>query len=370
MVIYQITKFADCDKYEFTVCGCLQSGHYEHVFKENGIDVESTAITRRSIVLFPLFVYDVLRTLFKLLRIIKSREIDIIHTHLTDSSIYGVIAGKILGKPVIVTIHNNIIMPYKRWAPIRNWLRKKATKAMFSQAAVVIGVGDDIGKSMREQGLLSERTPIAIILNGVDYDKFAQPRNVEQIRESLELPSGSKVISCVSRLEISKGQTYLIQATARLKEKFPLLRVLLVGDGSLLQELQEQAKQAGVLEQVRFLGRRSDVPEILAASDIFVLPSIHEGVPLVVLEAMASQKPVVATNIPGTRELIADGDDGFLVTAKDDVSLAERIDELLSNPDFANSMGKTAQAKVERQFTAKMMVKKVETVYQNVMEIQ
>jgi len=100
--------------------------------------------------------------------------------------------------------------------------------------------------------------------------------------------------------------------------------VLVVGDGSLLDDLREEAKHAGVKEQIHFLERRSDVPDILSASDIFVLPSLHEGIPLVVLEAMASEKPVVATNIPGTRELITDGEDGFLVAAKDEVGLAYR----------------------------------------------
>ncbi len=368
MIVYQMARLADRDKYEYTACGCLESGYYEELLKENGFAVESVAIKRRSVLLFPLFIYDVLHTIFRLSRIIKKRNIDIIHTHLPDSNIFGAIVGRLLGIPVVITIHNNIIMPCDRTAPLRNWLRKKVIKTTFSQVEALIGVGADIGQSMIDQGHVKEDTPILTILNGVDYDKFAKKRNVKKIRENLDLPLNSKVLSCVSRLENAKGHTYLIEATARLKKKFPLLRVLVVGDGSLLNDLVEQAKQAGVTEQIRFLGRRSDVPDIVAASDIFVLPSLHEGVPLVVLEAMSARKPVVATNIHGTREVVVDGEDGFLVPARDPVSLAKRIDELLYNPDLGDSMGEAARAKVKKRFTAKMMVRNVEYVYQSILE--
>lgn len=368
MVIYQIAKFADRDKFDLTICGCIKSGHYEDAFKEIGVYAEAISNNRRSIYLFPLFVYDIMRTLLRILRIIKDRKIDLIHTHLPDSSTYGVVAGKLSGKPVVVSIHNNIIIPIKRRAPFRNWLRKIVINAVYRRADMIVCCGEDVAKSMKEKGHVGENVPVKVIMNGIDYEKFAQPRDVEKIREKLGLPLESKVISCVSRLEVSKGHTYLIQAAARLKNKHPLLRVLVVGDGSLINELQEQANKEGVAEHICFLGRRSDVPDILAASDIFVLPSLHEGVPLVVLEAMAAQKPVVATNIPGTRELITDGGDGFLVQAQDEAGLADKLDELLSNPETGRSMGEKARAKVKKQFTAKMMVEKFEAAYQNVLE--
>jgi glycosyltransferase involved in cell wall biosynthesis len=368
MIVYQIVKYANREQYDFTICGCMKSGHYEDSLKKDGIDVESISINRRSIYLFPLFLYDVLRTLFRILSIIKSRKIDLIHTHLPDSSTYGVVAGRITGKPVVVSIHSNIIIPFKRSAPFRNWLRKRVINFIYKRADTVICCGEDVANSMIKQGHLSKTMPIEVIVNGIDNEKFARKRDLENIREGLNLPAESRVISCISRIEAPKGHTYLIGAAARLKDKYPLLRVLIVGDGTYLEELKAEVKEAGVEEQVRFLGRRSDIPDILAVSEMFVFPSLYEGLPMVVLEAMAAKRPVVATNIPGTRELVTGGEDGYLVPVKDEVSLAEKIDKLLSDPDLARSMGEHAGKKVEESFTVKMMVEKVGLVYQKILE--
>jgi glycosyltransferase involved in cell wall biosynthesis len=363
-----MAKFTDREKYKFTICGCMKSGHYENALKEDGFDVESILINRRSIYLFPLFLYDVLRTLFRIVRIIKNRKIDLIHTHLPDSSTYGVVAGRLTGKPVVASIHSSIIIPFKRSAPFRNWLRRIVINSVYKRADTVVCCGKDVADSMVEQEHLSKKTRTEVIVNGVDNEKFACPKDIKRIREGLSLPEQSRVIGCISRLEAPKGHIYLIRAAARIKEKYPLLRVLIVGDGPYLEELKKESKKAGVEEHVRFLGRRSDIPDILAVSEVFAFPSLYEGLPMVVLEAMATKRPVVASNIPGTTELISDGEDGYLVPVKDEISLAEKIDKLLSDPDLANSMGEHAGSKVQERFTVKKMVENVQALYQSILE--
>lgn len=367
-IVYQLAVNADRRLYSHLVCSWRDSGPYIGFLKEKGIEARTLMIRRRSIILLPFFVFDIMRMLYGLLNLAKSRKVDIIHGHLPDSSMLAVLMGVILKKPSVITIHSSNIMPFNRQAPFRNRLRTSVIRFAFRKANVLIAVGDDVRKGQKK--LLGNDIPITTIFNSIDYEKFAKQRNGGEIRKKMSIPQESLVITCVGRLVVMKGHSYLLKAVAQLKKKFPSICLLLVGDGPLLPDLREEIERMGLDGVVRLLGRRSDIPEILAASDLFVLPSFHEGIPLVVLEAMASQKPVVATNVQGTREIVSNGVDGFLVEPKNHIPLAERIDKLLSNPDLSSKMGQKGREKVERYFRLGKMVEKVEDIYKKLLETE
>lgn len=367
-IVYQLAVAANRSRFYPIVCSWRESGPYYSLLANKGITVETLMSRRRSIFLFPLFIFDILLVIFRLYSLTARHKVDIIHAHLVESSILGVLIGKLLRIPVIVSVHNTYILPLERLSPFRNWLRLAFIKTAFRLADILIAVGKDVKKSL--ETLIGKEKSVLTIINGVDYEEFAKHKDTVDIRKKLEIPKKNNVITFVGRLAPEKGLIYLIRAASQLIKTFPYLQVLMVGEGPLLQDLTKEVEKMGLSNNVRFLGQRFDIPEILSISDVFVLPSLFEAIPLVVLEAMASKIPTVATNIPGTRELITDGKEGFLVQPENISQLAKQIDKLLSTPDLANSMGKNAREKVKKLFTSKQMVQNVENCYQQVLEIR
>ena len=205
-------------------------------------------------------------------------------------------------------------------------------------------------------GLPAER--VQVVPNPVDVDAYdaaiLQPP-VEALNGDNELP----VVLCAARLHEQKGHRFLIDAIPAV----PNARFVFAGGGPERGALEAQSRALGVAERVLFLGARSDVPALLRGCDVFVLPSLYEGLPLAVLEAMASRKPVVATRIGGTDETVVDGKTGFLVPVRDPSALAAAINALLEDPERARAMGAAGRARVARQFSSKRIVAGVTGVY-------
>jgi glycosyltransferase involved in cell wall biosynthesis len=142
---------------------------------------------------------------------------------------------------------------------------------------------------------------------------------------------------------------------------------VLAGDGPERPALEAQARSLGIEGRVRFLGHRTDIPQLLAVSDLFVLPSLYEGLPLSVLEAMAAGKPVIATQIGGTSEVVTDGETGLLVKPRDSNALAAAIQRLLTDQDLANRLARSALDRVRHEFSSDVMVRRVSRIYQDLL---
>jgi len=366
-IIYQLASADSKNGYDHSICSLLQSGPYEKVMRDEGIDLVVLNAKRRSIILFPLFVYDLFCLLKRLVNIVKKKQIDILHAHLPDSSLIAIVIGWLTGTPVVLTIHNNFSLPSKRKAPLRDAVRTFVTNTVFKRADYIITVGNDIQDSLLK--ILGDKVTIKTVYNGVDYLRYSNPEKLDSLRfrQSLNVDDDARVIAMVGRLEKQKGHACLIDAAALLKGKYPDVVFLLVGDGELRDQLVEQAQRRKIIDNIVFLGNCDDVPAILGASDLFVLPSIYEGIPLVVLEAMAAGLPVIATDIAGTRELIESGVDGVLVATEDSEAIAHAIDDVLSDVGRSREMSVLAQIKVKERFTLQQMVSGTEDVYQEVL---
>jgi glycosyltransferase involved in cell wall biosynthesis len=183
------------------------------------------------------------------------------------------------------------------------------------------------------------------------------------MRRALGLPPQAPVILTVARFAPQKGHQVLLEAIPTVLAHQPAAQFLWVGDGPLLPALRARAKSLGVGNHLHFLGRRDDVPELLGAADLFVLPSRFEGLPLAVLEAMAAGLPVVGTQVCGTQEAVADGRTGQLVPPDDPPALANAITALLSQPALAARFGAAGQQRFARLFGAGRMAQETADLY-------
>jgi len=210
---------------------------------------------------------------------------------------------------------------------------------------------------------------VVTIYNGVQTNEFAAlaARAAARGRRAFGIPAGAPLVGAVGRLHRQKGFTDLITALAQVREHLPAVRLLLVGDGELRGDLEAHAQALGLSEVVTFAGLRTDIPEILAELDLFALPSLWEGLPNVVLEAMAAGLPVVATAVGGTPEVVVDGVSGLLVPPHDPAALAEALVFLLRDPGMRRKIGQAGRKRVGQCFSVGQMVRKTEDLYETLL---
>lgn len=195
----------------------------------------------------------------------------------------------------------------------------------------------------------NDKAKIHLIYNGIDLEQLIESSQISPYPEIKDmLPQSSYIIGCAGRLTEQKGYQYILQAMVDVLEQIPYCMLVMVGDGELKTELEKMTTDLGLSGNVLFLGLRDDVPALMRQWDIFVLPSLWEGLPTVILEAMACNLPVIATDIPGTNELVEANVTGLLVPQKDPKALADAILKLLQNPDLKDELIKRAQDKLQR----------------------
>jgi len=208
---------------------------------------------------------------------------------------------------------------------------------------------------------------IQTVYNGVDPSAFPSQANRKKVREELGIVPGPILVT-IARLTEAKGHRYLLQALPSLLETWPQLCCLFVGEGELRDQLHRLAVELAVERSCRFVGVREDIPDILAAADVVVLPSLSEGFPFVLLEAMAMGCPVVASRVNGVPELIEDHRTGLLVPARDSQALTTAIRVVLSDPAAASKMGAAGRAVVRERFTVDQMVANTTAIFDAAMQ--
>jgi len=217
-----------------------------------------------------------------------------------------------------------------------------------------------------------DRRKFWLIHNWIDIRPFYKRSEVEKeaIKQGYDLPLDKPIITCVANLRPPKGHEYLIRAFHELKNEGLDYITLLVGDGPLRRELKELVRELELEEQVRFLGSRDreEIPRILAITDVFVLPSLWEGLPTAIIEAMAAGCPVVATAVGGTPELIIDGETGFLINPRDSTALAQKLKLLLQDRLLRNKMGEAGTKRAKEHFSIERMVQEYESLYKQLVE--
>ena len=347
------------------VC-CLQDGPVGEAMRRDGILVENLDLRRRTIAEGPAFGIFVARVVTRLRRVMDRHEVRLLHAHLHDPLIWATAAGLLHGTPVVGTYHGLGILPAGRGAlDPRNALRRALYRLAAKRAARIIAVSSPVRDLLCATLGFSPATTV-VLTNGIDTASFGGARGGTRVRGELGL-DGRRVVTCVGRLVPNKGQALLIDALGELQATHPDVTLLLVGDGPDREALATRAAERGVAARVVFTSRRQDVADVLAASNVFVLPSFAEGIPLALLEAMAAGLPVVATAVLGTMEVVTDASLGVLVPPHDAHALAHGITRLFDHPDEARDMALAGQAHVRSRFDLATMVSATAALYEAVL---
>ena len=205
-------------------------------------------------------------------------------------------------------------------------------------------------------------------MNGVDTDHLeVVSQNPASLRQEFGIPDGHQLVVHVANFTPKKRHQDLIRAARIVVDQEPQTTFLLVGQGPTEKEVKAQALELGLEGKVVFAGFRPDAARIMAAADVFVLPSLYEGLPIAMLEAMALGRPVVASRVGGVPEVIDDEVDGLLVDPLDPAQLAEKVLTLLHNPELRGRLSRNAARKVRDQFSVERMVKSTEAIYSSVL---
>jgi glycosyltransferase involved in cell wall biosynthesis len=283
-------------------------------------------------------------------RICGQYQVDVIHCHLSDAEFIGILAGYCCRvKRIVSTVHYPALLPERKSGDIRNYLRIRTTRWLYCLADTVIAVSDDVAEKLHMVfGLSLSR--IRVIINGIDVDAIYHTQPNADLLKSLYVTSGQRLITSVGRLMPPKGHRYLIEAMPAIHRQYPNARLILAGDGDLRKPLEARARELGVQDAVSFLGSRSDIADILAVTEIFVLPSISEGTSLALLEAMSAAKPIVATDIPGNSAVLRHATNCLLVPPADPDKLADAIVQLLKDPPAAAHYGQNAYQDACRRY--------------------
>jgi glycosyltransferase involved in cell wall biosynthesis len=283
----------------------------------------------------------------KIARILRRERIDVIHTHNTSPFIDGGLAALLAGTRTHVHTDHSRLFPDKRRYVIAEYV-------MSHFAYRVVGVSDHTVAELRRY----ERIPLSkltTIPNGIDAHAFGRPRDATLKRLELGIAPTSAIIGVAVRLTEQKGLTYLLQAMPDILAARPDTVLVIAGDGILADALRDEARALCVEEHVRFIGPRRDIPELLAMFDLYALPSEWEGLPMIILEAMASGCPIVATDVGGVRTAVRDGENGFLVPARDVGALARRIVTLLGDTRRRREFGEAGRKLFRERFSAEAM---------------
>lgn len=293
-----------------------------------------------------------------MIKIVLKEKADLIHSHLPGQNFLSCIVGTLTKRPTLVTYHGAVEFndSHTTKGRLRLWYVRKSASRM-------IVVCDFVGNLMKSMGFPSDK--VVRIYNGIDTVKFKKGISGLTRRE-LGITRSTRVITMVANIRESKGYDYFVRAAAETLVRYPDALFLAVGDidprlGAPLRTLVEEL---GLGKRFKFLGFREDIPEILSDSDIFVLSSTSEGLPLVMLEAMASGKPMVVTQCGGPQEVLEDGKTACLVPPADVSKLSEKISYLLNKRDEADNLGRNAMTKVDLDFTLDGMLQKYEALYQ------
>ncbi len=336
----------DRKKYDASVWCVTRGGETASELSEKGIEVKILGISS---------YHNPLNT-FKMIRLLKFARPDIVHTHGYFASVIGRLAARKAGIPVILAhVHSTYWEYKKRHLMIERKLSRFTHKIICCSKAV-----ENFVKNTEK---ITDNKTI-VIYNGVDEERFCPLKSPTSIRAEFGMSEEAAVVGTVSSLTPHKGHEYLIQAASLVLNTLPSAKFIIVGDGPLRKRLEDQAKNLDIHPAVIFTGTRKDIPEILSLMDVFVLPShTREGLGIAIIEAMAAERPVVATEIGGIPEVVNDGETGLLVPPGDAEALSKAIIELLRNPKKTKEMGVKGRTRVKEKFTTKKMLSEIEHVY-------
>lgn len=376
-VVRTLAEHLASDDCQPIVC-TFRDGPLRQDIERLGIKMEVLPPWRYGVVALPLFISDMIRIWKSLAKLVKKHNVDVIQTHLLrrlDFLVLLLLYTTNL-RLVLWTFHVTRFELSADDLPKYRWLlapKKLGYRLLYRWASHLvsgfIAVSDKVEEAMVQTiGPIQDK--VTVIRNAVDVKRYQKPIDKMQVRNQLRLKANAYLIAVVATLKEQKGHRYLIDAMASIVPRYPDLHVLFIGDGDLREELQAQVKRLNLGDHIHFLGNRCDVPQLLAASDLFVLPSLWEGLSVALLEAMATGLPIVATEVSGTVQAMMPNETGILVPPGDSQRLAGAIEQLVSDRIRAQAMGAAARRRVEADFSAKKQADEHLALYRRLLDNQ
>lgn len=292
--------------------------------------------------------------LARFIALVVKKKVAIIHAHEFLMSLYATVVGVLTARQIITTMHGKYYYWEKR--------RRRIAMRLISRFSQMVSVSEELRHFIAgKTGIPVKR--IQTVYNGIDLQKYCKSVEIAPKKLQLGIKEGIKVICSVGNLYPVKGHTYLLKAIPKIVHEYPDVVFLFAGRGGEEKKLLLEAEHLGITDYVKFLGFRSDIADLLSISDIFVLPSLAESLPLSVLEAMAMGIPPIVTDVGGNREIIEDQKTGFIVPPANPEALSEKIILLLKDEELANRIREQARVAIIKKFSLEGMTAQYESLY-------
>jgi len=341
---------------------------------ENGVHIRTVALRGLLDITSCFDISNIVRAI----RLVRTAKVLHCHLHTPFScSCIIILAGILSRTKIIVTEHYISQLKFlrrRKLSPIPSLLREAIIalrttlkKISFRYIDKIITVSESNQKFMLETFGKEIESKTMVIVNGIETGLY-RDNNAPSLSAGIDRNKNVRTVVVVAGLNNQKGHEYLFRAVPIILMKIPGAHFLLAGDGHLRKYLEELASSLGITSAITFLGFRPDVADIIRASDLFVLPSIFEGLPLSLIEAMACGKAVVATNVDGTADVVVDNVTGYLVPPRDPEQLAQKIINLLENTESRLKFGEAGKERVQKFFSADRMVQDYERLYKELLE--
>lgn len=345
-VVVNICRSIDRDKFDVTVLCLRYMGEFVPQVEELGIKVIFLPQKKKGTDHF---------SFLKVAKVLKDEKIDIIHTHNTQPFIDGTLAAILAGVKAVIHTDHCRSFPDKRRYMFAEWL-------VSHYASKVVGVSDHTSDNLVKYEHIS-RKKIVTIPNGIDESIYDIDMNRDQKKKELGIKNNGFIIGLGVRLSKQKGITYLIQAMPEIIKHFPDITLVITGDGAEKDNLVKEAGELGVSDNIIFTGPRLDIPELLKLFDLYVLPSIFEGLPMVLLEAMAAKCPIVATDVGGNSTAIEHRKNGSLINSKDPEGFANEVVKVLGDNELKAQYIDKSYELLKNKFSARIMTNEYEKLY-------
>jgi glycosyltransferase involved in cell wall biosynthesis len=339
------------EKYETIFIHLTKNSDNPNIFEEKGKKVFYITEKPRLPFFRPL-------VFLKLANLLKKESVDILHCHKHKSTVYGTIAGRLAGVPIILAHVHGL-------GRTRNFSRRLLNRFILSGVDKILTVGQAVKDDVLRNNPSVKPAKVINVGNTIDLDYFSSAVYDKQtIPGKFGIPQNSFVFATAGRLAPTKGQQYLISAFARIRKQLPNARLLIAGTGELKEELEKQALSLGCDSSVHFLGNVDNMPEFYSAVDVFVLPSIAEGLPRTLIEAIASGVLCIASNVGGIPEILDNGRFGILVPPKDENALADAMLAAANMPRQEKlSVISTANNYIKENYSHNAAIKRIEKIY-------
>ena len=354
-LIVPFARQLDPSRYELFLC-CLAT------IQGNALEKELRAANIEVLNLGARNLRD-LRAFRKLLRFLREQHIDLIHAHLTYASIWAAVASRLTKIPSVATLH--VAPPDARANGGRFAVRDRLMRFVTNRwSSRVIAVSDALRRRYLERGGLAE-SRIVTVHNGIEVERFARDARESRalLARDLAIPDSARIVATVSVLRPGKGIEVLLEAVPHVVAEVPDACFVIVGDGPMRETWSARAEALGVTQHVRWAGYRNDVAALLAGCELFVLPSLDDAFPTVLMEALAAGVPIVATDVGGIPEIV-DANVGRLVPPNDADALARAIAAVLRDGDAYARMREATRPAARQRFSTRVWIDRLDSVYQ------